>query len=150
MEIYVMNNYKKKLIGIIFVASLIIVVGFTFSVLLNETSSQNTVTHETITWRISIDQTNPGTDSLGVLTRRLYEETRGERRADILEPVIAQISDELEANYRSTPLLLTELLRDLSLEHPANQVRKSAYRTMITVLHTEYDLYESHREVVRR
>lgn len=88
-------------------------------------------------WIVEMDDVTLESDSLGLLTEQLYNETRGERRAEILLPIIKEIDGKLDSAERPTPQLLTNLLRDLSVEHANPEVRHVAYSTMINALETE-------------
>ncbi len=134
-----MRNPFNNTPTIIFAALIPLIIGAVFLIYNESPVFRSGSDLEATVWVQNIEDAELSSDSLGVLTAKLYDETRGERRAEVLESIIAEIDLKL-ATYESTPSpLLADLLRDLSLEHPSNDIRRNAYSTMVYVLDTETD-----------
>ena len=135
-----LNNTKPI---IIFTALLPLVIGAAFLLQTEKPALTSEVYSVPQSWTIQIEEATLASDSVGILTEMLYAEARGERNSDKLIALILEIDRELSRSESPSSHLLTDLLRDLSLEHSNAMVRFHAYSTMITALESERSPYDA-------
>ncbi|MDG5767831.1 hypothetical protein QA596_10165 [Balneolales bacterium ANBcel1] len=138
-----MRNPLKNTPTIIFAALVPIVIGAALLIFNSTPATYEKADVKTAVWVLDINDAVLGTDSLGTLTANLYEETRGERRTEVLNPIINDIERLLGNTNRETPALLADLLRDLSVEHPSEEIRRNAYIAMVVALDSEIMDYDA-------
>ncbi len=132
-----MNRPTKNTYTLLIAALLPLALGFTFFIYFSWMKSDENIQHNTVQWTINIDDVELNSGTLGTLIGQLHNETRGERRAEELQYIIRRITTEMNATDKTTPQLLTDLLRDISVEHPDNNVRLVAYEAMRIALKNE-------------
>lgn len=132
-----MNRPTNNTTILLFASLLPLALVFTLFALNSGLGSGEPEQEYSVQWTIHIDDAELNTGTLGTLTQDLHREIRGERRAGELNILISRITIELISTDHATPQFLTDLLRDLSLEHPDNKVRLDAYEAMIMALETE-------------
>ncbi|MEX0680934.1 MAG: hypothetical protein WD097_06090 [Balneolales bacterium] len=120
----------------------ILPIAFLFTILLVRDSllTRHAKTSDT-EWVTHIEDVSLPSDSLGLLTEHLYDEVRGKRRSGVLETIMNRISIELDNADSPASPLLTDLLRNLALEHPENRIRLKAYTTMVASLESEEEAF---------
>ncbi len=144
-----MKNRRNKLLILTLSAlvPLLLMSGFAMSQNHEVTEPKSTMT--TAHWNsVPIDRVIFHSDSIKMLTMELYHEKRGNRRAEVLQPIIMQIFVALKSTNQPTPAILTDLLRDLSVEHPDNNIRLIAYSSMISALISESEWAETSDDLV--
>lgn len=134
-----MRNPINNTPTIIFAALIPFIIGAAFLIFNDIPSSVKDTETEKVKWTYDIEEVVLTPDSLGILTAQLYDETRGERRAEVLTPMIMDIEKVLGKSEGPIPYLLADLLRDLSVEHPHQTVRLNAYITMVSALESEVE-----------
>ena len=144
-----MNNQRNKLL--IFTLSalmpLLLISGFAMSQNHEVTEPESTLT--TVNWNsLPIDRVIFHSDSIKMLTMELYHEKMGNQRVEVLQPIIMQIFVALKSTNKPTPAILTDLLRDLSVEHPDNNIRLIAYSSMISALISESEWADTSDDLV--
>ncbi len=92
---------------------------------------------EAIIWNAEYREADFSSSEIRELVRQLHDATRSDRDPDVLRPVIIQLGVHLRQSSDPVPLIVADLLRDLSVEHPVKDIRLMAYSTMITALQNE-------------
>ncbi len=138
-----MRNPINNRPAIIFTALLPLAIGIAIFLNTDNTTPTRDAVSNYDQWTVQIDDVTFASDSLGMLTEQLYEEAHGERNAEELVSIIRKINRELENVNNPSTHLLTDLLRDLSLEHSDNQVRRYAYHVMMTALESEREPFDA-------
>lgn len=94
------------------------------------------VMHQT-SWTHSYSDADFSSMAISELVYTLHAETRGERNPEVLRTVILQLEVHLKRTNEPVHPVIADLLRDLSVEHPVDDIRLMAYNTMITALENE-------------
>jgi len=131
----------------IFAALVPIVLGFTFLLYASNMTSDSSESESTAQWTTQIEDTTFQSTTLERLTFKLYNESQNGQRPVILSTLLLQITDELYSTNADTPQALTDLLRDISLEHKDNMVRRAAYEAMLLSLETESRPFQAESEL---
>ncbi|MFO8028591.1 MAG: hypothetical protein R6U28_01905 [Cyclonatronaceae bacterium] len=101
-----------------------------------QTDGTQEVKHHT-SWILSYGDADFISMEISELVHTLYTETRGDRNPEVLRPVILQLEVHLKRTHEPVHPVIADLLRDLSVEHPVNDIRLMAYSTMMTALEKE-------------
>ncbi len=135
-----MNNNSRKS-KIIFFFSIVALLGA--AAVLHLTRADHTVTttqpasQTAVAWTAAYNEADFSSSEIRELVRRLQQIMQADRNAEMLRPVIIQLGVHLRNTNDPVPLVVADLLRDLSVEHPVKDIRLMAYITMISALQNE-------------
>ncbi len=88
-------------------------------------------------WAAAYNEAEFSSPEIRELVRQLQDISRTDRDPDKLRPVIIKLGVHLRHTSDPVPPVVADLLRDLSVEHPARDIRLMAYTTMINALQNE-------------
>jgi len=144
-----MKNRLKKLLILTLAALMPLLLNSGFAMSQNNAATHTESTMNSADWNsLPIDRVIFHSDNIKMLTVELNHEKLGNQRAEVLQPIIMQIFVALKSTNDPTPAILTDLLRDLSVEHPDNDIRLIAYSTMISALINETESDDTSDDLV--
>jgi hypothetical protein len=88
-------------------------------------------------WTSAYNEADFTSPEIRELVRQLQDISRNDRDPEQLRTVIIQLGVHIRHTSDPVPPVVADLLRDLSLEHPARDIRLMAYTTMISALQNE-------------
>ncbi|TVQ65793.1 MAG: hypothetical protein EA363_13575, partial [Balneolaceae bacterium] len=119
------NNSRKN--KIIFFFSIIALLGAAAVLHFTRADHAGTTTHPAsqtaVAWTASYNEADFSSSEIRELVRRLQQIMQADRDAEMLRPVIIQLGVHLRNANDPVPLVVADLLRDLSVEHPVKDIR---------------------------